>query len=820
MAFSSYLFSTLSKVGIGSGIPNFPYTMESRIEEYEDQTIWSVYSGYKNENKEPVTILVFEKKYHNNQTLIAQNALKRMKTLRHPDMLRYIDSAETNDSIYIATEPAAPLSVQLMFNKDDKNLVRWGLYKIVRALEFINQDCKMIHANICPESIFVTKAGEWRLCGFEVLDSLNEPQPKFTVYTGAIRNYNTRMTPEFQNQQWQKLQKLNLGVTDGWQLGALIHAIYNEGARSPAQYAQQGSIPSDLWQVCQRLLSNSPENRFVPSTFLQVGSRSGGYFDSHFVHSNVFLENLAVKSDDEKQMFLTGLESNIESYPATFSKFKILPELLKIMEFGGGDSKVLNVVIKVGNTMDSDDYEKTITPSIINLFNSDNRRLRFDLLTNMGSFINHLTKKRVSKDIFPSYVKGFLDLEPTIRDASVKAAIHIAQQLEDKELNELVKCLVRLQTDRESSIRTNSLICVSKLIEKKESKISSATFQDVFAPALINSTRDPYPPARNASLVALAKCAPHLDGKVVARRVLPPIVIAMIDPEKIVRNSATKAVNLLIKRIDEYASKMPDTMIKKISTAPGTSAQKSVAATTATNGSGIPPQDRWKDWAVTSLTSTLSGAMSFATQTTADVDSGPNVAAATALGNQSTSTKTTDPFDIRLPPPKASTSSLNNRPDSVLSDLMRSNKAAETHLGLADNDAGWGFDDSDLFSANQPTSLDSIPSLLDSKKDNNDGWGFDDFGMSDINSLDPLKSTTSTTSAVGKDWNSTWGNDSFIFEKPRSSTSSSLGTKLPKATSGLGSKSGIRSKKPAATDFKKRSGSGTGPPAPSHPSLL
>ncbi|KAJ1673576.1 Nuclear aminoacylation-dependent tRNA export pathway component, partial [Spiromyces aspiralis] len=493
-----------------------------------------------------------------------------------------------------------PLTSQLLFNKEDPNLIRWGLYKVVRALEFINQDCGMVHANVCPESIFVTKAGEWKLAGFELLDSFNESQPKFMIYTGAIRNYAPRMSPEFRGQQWSRLKGLDRGVTDGWQLGVLIHSIYNEGdvTRQSGQFNSQGAVPGELWLLCKRLLSPSPEDRLAPATFMQVASRQGGYFDNPFVHSNSFLENMAVKSDEEKQQFLTQLERDIDKYPETFAKFRILPELLKVMEFAGGDSKVFSVVIKIGNMMDRDEYEQTIMPSIISLFKSDNRRLRFDLLTNLSTFIHQLPRRQVSRDIFPNFVKGFFDMEPAIRDATVKASIHISPQLEDKELYELVKGLVRLQTDRESSIRTNVLICLSKLVERQDMRITKSMYQDVLAPALLNSTRDPYPPARNASLVALLKCAPHLDAKLVARRVLPSLIPAMIDTEKNVRVSASKVVSMFVKQLEAHATKMPDTttLARKPGTA-GIGQPKEMGDSRGQAKSGALGADGWGDWA-------------------------------------------------------------------------------------------------------------------------------------------------------------------------------------------------------------------------------
>jgi SCY1-like protein 1 len=71
-------------------------------------------------------------------------------------------------------------------------LISWGLYKIAvllslnnqNVVSFLNKDCNLIHGNICGESIFVTKAGEWKLAGFEVLTN-EQNLPNFIVIITA-----------------------------------------------------------------------------------------------------------------------------------------------------------------------------------------------------------------------------------------------------------------------------------------------------------------------------------------------------------------------------------------------------------------------------------------------------------------------------------------------------------------------------------------------------------------------------------------------------------------------------------------------------------
>lgn len=48
-------------------------------------------------------------------------------------------------------------------------------------MKFINKDCGMVHGNVRISSVFVNRAGEWKLGGFELLSSMKEESPVILV---------------------------------------------------------------------------------------------------------------------------------------------------------------------------------------------------------------------------------------------------------------------------------------------------------------------------------------------------------------------------------------------------------------------------------------------------------------------------------------------------------------------------------------------------------------------------------------------------------------------------------------------------------------
>lgn len=57
-----------------------------------------------------------------------------------------------------------------IFTKDYEFLgieLKYGLLQCTEALGFLHQSCQVMHRNVCPSSIIITKRGTWKLCGFE-----------------------------------------------------------------------------------------------------------------------------------------------------------------------------------------------------------------------------------------------------------------------------------------------------------------------------------------------------------------------------------------------------------------------------------------------------------------------------------------------------------------------------------------------------------------------------------------------------------------------------------------------------------------------------
>lgn len=114
---------------------DFPYEIGEPVDGFESKSIFSLHKAKRKGSSEEVSVFVYDVKTGNETKLeIARALLKRLKTLRHPSILQYLDSLETEKVLYIATEQVEPLSLhigKLGTEGTQKDLyLAWGAFQI------------------------------------------------------------------------------------------------------------------------------------------------------------------------------------------------------------------------------------------------------------------------------------------------------------------------------------------------------------------------------------------------------------------------------------------------------------------------------------------------------------------------------------------------------------------------------------------------------------------------------------------------------------------------------------------------------------------
>ncbi|XP_076234122.1 N-terminal kinase-like protein yata [Calliopsis andreniformis] len=566
---------------------DFPYEIGEPVSGLDDKSIWTLHKAKKKGSTggEDVSVFVFECKTGNEYLLdVARSAVKRLKTLRHPSILAYFDSLETEKMVYLATERVEPLHNRLTRKFETKEESKkelyfsWGIFQITRALNFLNNDGNLRHNNVNLWTVFVNEeSGEWKLGGVEYMTAVD------IVYTTLPSTFQAYYPPDAK----ENVKPVTKCSIDMWGLGCLIWETYNGSLSSSSQLKLMDKIPKQLQVVYRELTSNNPEGRPNPADVIARCRSNGGFFKNQLVDALLFLEEIQMKERGEKGRFFSQLAAQLESFPEGVGRYKILPQLLAAFEFGDAGSAVLPPLLQLGCQIPDTEYQKRVVPCVVKLFASNDRATRLRLLQQLDRFVDHLQPATVNEAIFPQVARGFLDTNPAIREQTIKSVVHLAPKLDYNNLNvETLRYFAKLQSkDEHGGIRTNTTVCLGKIAQHLHPQIR----QKVLIGAFIRGTRDPFPPARTASILALAATQQYFLLQEVANRILPALCPLTTDVDKGVRDNAFRTISGFLSKLERVSE---DPGLRESMEADVNTATPSLSNAAAT----------WAGWAVTAVT--------------------------------------------------------------------------------------------------------------------------------------------------------------------------------------------------------------------------
>lgn len=553
------------------------YDIGEHLTSFDGKSIWSLYKAKKKGSNEPISIFRFDFKEPTNPMVErAKQSLKRIKTLRHPSILKYVDSCETEKSICIVTEQVTPLAEYLdhassSFTTNQREFsIAYGLLNVAKGLNFINTDCQLNHNNINIHSIFVNTSGVWKIGGLEYICPLDENPPPRTDELADKYSAPERLDPTKARHPGQKF------AVDSWGMGCLVWESFNKPLAPSSSVKTIGKMPKPLSAHYNKLVQSSPRHRVSPMDFIKSCKESDVFFNTSPLQTIIFLEEIQLEKDaSEKSKFFTRLEADLESFPLDICKNKILPDLINAFEYGGAGAAILDPVFKLGKMLNENEYQSKLVPCIIKLFACKDRATRCKLLQQLDSYIHYLTSNVINDQIFPQVIQGFLDSNFTIREQTVKSMLHLAPKLSATNLNEeLMKHFTRLQTrDEEGGIRANTTVCMGKITKH----LSTQTQQNVLLPNLLRVLRDPFAPARHAAVAGMAANESLFTLRDCATKIMPALCQMCIDPDLNVRKLTFKSLKLFIERAESESEKESSNSVPvqsaRSSTQPSSSSQ-------------------------------------------------------------------------------------------------------------------------------------------------------------------------------------------------------------------------------------------------------
>ncbi|KAG9510210.1 N-terminal kinase-like protein [Fragariocoptes setiger] len=492
----------------GSQGADSAYDIGDHVASFDGKSMWALFKAKKKSTAEPLSVFRYD---FLDPTLPeveqARASLKRLKTLRHPSILKYIDSLEGEKSICIVTEPIRPLEDYLEEIKEDYTpkqrelSMSLGILNVVKGLSFLNNDCNLNHNNIRMHSIFVSSSGAWKIGGLDYICAVGELLP--SKPESLSNRYNP---PEKLDQNRRALAPK--WASDSWGLACLIWESFNGTLSQNSSVKSLGQIPKSLGQYYAKLIASNPKQRISPDDFIKECRSSGTFFNNPFIEAILFLEEIQIRESNEKSKFFSNLENELESFPTDMCRNKILPDMINAFEFGDAGSAILGPIFKIGKMLSDEEYQKKIVPCIVKLFACKDRATRAKLLQQIDTFIHLIQPNVINEQIFPQVAQGFLDSNSTIREQTIKVQ------------------------------------------------------QVILIPAFMRAMRDPFPPARSAAIIAIANNESLFSIKDRATKIMPALCHLCVDADSAVRANSFRTLKQLIANIEDRSSTTETTSVQ------------------------------------------------------------------------------------------------------------------------------------------------------------------------------------------------------------------------------------------------------------------
>mmetsp|Transcript_25279 Transcript_25279/g.37755 ORF Transcript_25279/g.37755 Transcript_25279/m.37755 type:complete len:492 (-) Transcript_25279:182-1657(-) len=183
---------------------------------------------------------------------------------------------------------------------------------------------------------------------------------------------------------------------------------------------------------------------------------------------------------------------------------------------------------------DPSEFKAIVTPMIERLFAVNDRGIRGALLARTSLLAAHLDAAALNKSVFEPMCSGFTDSSGPLRELTLKSSICLVSHLTPANLEKLTRYLVRLQSDADASIRTNTVIFIGKIAPK----LTEVSQGKLVLPAFTRALKDNFNPCRLAALRAVLSCKDYFDSKTLAESVLPCVVPHLVDAAGDVREEA------------------------------------------------------------------------------------------------------------------------------------------------------------------------------------------------------------------------------------------------------------------------------------------
>ena len=395
---------------------------------YDDNKHWALNLGTRKEGGlEKVTIFSFLKKQFQDKLVPAQRCIQKSKTLKHPFIVGFLETAEYEDSLVLVTEQCIPLEAWLSENAARKGTdaafgqeLLWGFRCILDALQFLHNN-GLTHGYLGLHAIFVTKSGDMKLGALDLVANLSNEDDLSFLKTYAHLLNKPYLAPERQDLCRSGESGSKPKATGKSAVGAeadifaLAHCIQTAFNKADLE------VPSSLSKYFSRMMSTDTTKRPTASQLIKCP-----IFNSDDIKLLISLGELAgLKPANETLEILNQLQSKLENIPKSICLHKVLPSLARVLltastDFANRDAREscrqsiqlsLNLLSQLAaqDKIDEEHFTAQCLAGVLQLWTMTDRAVRTALLGTLKQMVVLIPASAVNKNIFDQLLSGFAD---------------------------------------------------------------------------------------------------------------------------------------------------------------------------------------------------------------------------------------------------------------------------------------------------------------------------------------------------------------------------------------------------------------------------
>lgn len=460
----------------------------SVLEEYDldepsasSKSTWTLRQGRYNDELD-VTVLSEQKENRQKWSLLQKN-IKFLKSLRHPCIVKYLNTAIMSSELYLVIERSSPLP-DLLETLDPLGLeITTGIHSVMEGLSFLHEQARISHNNVCLDSVYVTSNGTWKISDLQHCCKFLEVTPDFLKNSRPFRNKES-ISPE------EKAERLTITNEMGHTRDVFSFGVM---AETLLEYISETGEKSKTFEILvqDKCLNADPKQRPNFSTLMK-----DQLFCNDLLLITKFLRELTLKPQREKEEFFSSLFPRLTMLAEEVVAKQLVQLLLcrfVLLEASAAMSIVPNILVPKRGTSEKVEvhsqrlsplfsvplYKTYVIPELIKMFYCHDYHIRMILLTYFPLYLDLFEKNDLEEVIFPQILLGVRDCHEDLASLSLHCLADLVKVLgRDTVIGGKSKVYFTQGTPKhlpKNAIETKSVEALDKVLLKDLASYSTLT---------------------------------------------------------------------------------------------------------------------------------------------------------------------------------------------------------------------------------------------------------------------------------------------------------------------------------------------------------